>query len=594
MSEPTLPVIPTVESIRAGYPQFALNNTTPFTYRDGLTFLEILEILKLKMNEIIAVVDDQNTTILEFVDYTLTVIEQLQTQYENFTEEQLANYQWLLTQLVGQYIGIGDGIIEGTLLSGQTFRMYTRERVESDGLPLFLSEYPADCTAEINAQIADGVARGVKKFCIKSGTFMMQNVEVPSTCTLEGAGASTFLRPTPGANAVLIARARTHIKDMEINLRNEPCVGILVDEGSRAQFSNLWVNGSNIWTDVADGSPGTGIRLQGTASDQSSHACMFTNVRASRLQYGIYAASWSYDAQFVDVWIAACKTGMRLNDGGHALTNVHVWESKESNIYLYGPGGSRIVNCYAEKSFTAWGIQDVTTGNSPNFYSGVYAWRNALGGIRKQGKNGAFIVGCVALENSGVGYSFHDTTGVLTGSYSGDRRDPVASQRAVEVTASVADLIVAGNVFKATEHVLAPYNINSANNIRLDNNIDYVGARFERSSTVSGQSTQLVYGSGYAQTSIVSGANNWSLRGDSNFPNMYFMFNGMQVASLNSAGVFNLPSGGSFRGGATGLTVANGGEKLAFFGAVPVTREAVAVNVNAIHAALVRLGLIIP
>ena len=595
MSEPTLPVIPTVESIRAGYPQFALNNTTPFTYRDGLTFLEILEILKLKMNEIIAVVDDQNTTILEFVDYTLTVIEQLQTQYENFTEEQLANYQWLLTQLVGQYIGIGDGVIEGTLLSGQTFRMYTRERVESDGLPLFLSEYPADCTAEINAQIADGVARGVKKFCIKSGTFMMQNVEVPSTCTLEGAGASTFLRPTPGANAVLIARPRTHIKDMEINLYNEPCVGILGERASRAQFSNLWVNGSTIWTDVANGSPGTGIRLQGTASDQSAHASMFTNVRASRLEYGIHLASWAYDTQFVDVWVASCKQGMRLNDGGHSLSNVHVWESRDSNIYFLGAGANRLVNCYTEKSYLGWGIYDEVNDYKPSSYTNVYAWRNKAGGIRKVNGQGPMIISCVANENSGPAFSFNLTTGgIVADCYSGDYRESAVSPTALECSATVQKLLVVNNFFSVDGHVGTLYNVNASADVRFDNNIDYAGSSFRRSGSISGNSSEVIKSdAGYAQTLWQNGGNEWGIRGAANLAELYFRHNNVLIATLTSDKRFVIV-GGKLQGGTDGLEIVASGSKVGFFGTAPVTRETgVPVTAAGIHAALVRLGLIV-
>ena len=525
---------------------------------------------------------------------TSSVTEPLQSQYEAFTERQEANYNDLLAQLPGQYVGLGEGVIQGSLLSGEPFRVYDRERADSDGMPLFLTAYPADCTEEINAQIADGLSRGVKKFCIKSGTFMMGNVEVPSTCTLEGAGASTFLRPTPGAAAVLIARPRTHVKDMEINLYDEPCVGILGDRASRAQFSNLWINGSNVWTDAVNGSPGTGIRLQGTASNQSAHASMFTNVRASRLEYGIHLASWSYDTQFVDVWIATCKQGMRLNDGGHALSNVHVWESRDSNIYFLGAGGNRLVNCYTEKSYLGWGIFDDTDDHKPSSYTNVYAWRNKAGGIRKHKGAGPSIVSCVANENEGPAFSFNLTTGgVIANSYSGDYREEIVSTTALECSATVKKLLVTNNFFSVDGHLGPLYNINVAADVRLDNNVDYAGSSFARSTSISGNSSEVIKSEvGYAQSLLRSGTHEWGFRGTNTLPELAIRYNNSLIATLTSDKRFVL-DGGRLEGGATGLGISTNAGKLGFFGTAPVTKEtSVPVTTEAVHAALVRLGLI--
>lgn len=95
-------------------PYRPLSNVTPFTYRDGATYLELLENLRTFINKVIENENAQNDHIDEV----------LEAQNQTISE--------LLSQLVGYTIEVTDYYYTASMMDGGTFTAYTNEGVDRE------------------------------------------------------------------------------------------------------------------------------------------------------------------------------------------------------------------------------------------------------------------------------------------------------------------------------------------------------------------------------------------------------------------------------------------------------------------------------
>src|SRR5699024_2695449 len=95
-------------------PYTPLSNVTPFTYRDGRTYLETLERLRCAINDVIENEDHQNCAINEAI----------QAQNRTISE--------LLSDLIGYTIDVNDYTYTASMQDGSTFTAYTIAGVDRE------------------------------------------------------------------------------------------------------------------------------------------------------------------------------------------------------------------------------------------------------------------------------------------------------------------------------------------------------------------------------------------------------------------------------------------------------------------------------
>lgn len=108
-----------------------LLNVTPFTYRDGLTWVEVLERLRRKINELIELADNQNDAIVGFTDAVQELIDTLQSNYEGFTDDMEEKYYVLLSQLVGYTVNLTEYEYHVEMMNGGIWDGYTKAGVDN-------------------------------------------------------------------------------------------------------------------------------------------------------------------------------------------------------------------------------------------------------------------------------------------------------------------------------------------------------------------------------------------------------------------------------------------------------------------------------
>ena len=108
-----------------------LLNVTPFTYRDGLTWVEVLERLRRKINELIELADNQNDAIVGFTDAVQELIDTLQSNYDGFTDDMEEKYSVLLSQLVGYTVNLTEYEYHVEMMNGGIWDGYTKAGVDN-------------------------------------------------------------------------------------------------------------------------------------------------------------------------------------------------------------------------------------------------------------------------------------------------------------------------------------------------------------------------------------------------------------------------------------------------------------------------------
>ena len=124
------------------YGRFPLNNTTPFTFRDSYTFLELL-------NEFLETVDTVEKNEIEFKKAVNAALAEGKKAADDFMADMTTKYQTILSQLIGYTIEVGTDTYRASMMDGSTFEAYTITGV--DNKLLIVNNSLAEA-AEFNAQ----------------------------------------------------------------------------------------------------------------------------------------------------------------------------------------------------------------------------------------------------------------------------------------------------------------------------------------------------------------------------------------------------------------------------------------------------------
>ena len=98
--------------------RFPLNNTTPFTFRDSYTFLELL-------NEFLETVDTVEKNEIEFKKAVNAALAEGKKAADDFMADMVAKYQTVLSQLIGYTIEVGVNTYKASMMDGSIFEAYT-------------------------------------------------------------------------------------------------------------------------------------------------------------------------------------------------------------------------------------------------------------------------------------------------------------------------------------------------------------------------------------------------------------------------------------------------------------------------------------
>ena len=105
--------------------RFPLNNTTPFTFRDSYTFLELL-------NEFLETVDTVEKNETEFKVAVNAALAEGKKAADDFMADMTTKYQTVLSQLIGYTITVGaDGKYQASMKDGSVFEAYTVSGVDT-------------------------------------------------------------------------------------------------------------------------------------------------------------------------------------------------------------------------------------------------------------------------------------------------------------------------------------------------------------------------------------------------------------------------------------------------------------------------------
>ena len=104
--------------------RFPLNNTTPFTFRDSYTFLELL-------NEFLETVDTVEKNEIEFKKAVNAALAEGKKAADDFMADMTSKYQTILSQLIGYTIEVGTDTYRASMMDGSTFEAYTIAGVDN-------------------------------------------------------------------------------------------------------------------------------------------------------------------------------------------------------------------------------------------------------------------------------------------------------------------------------------------------------------------------------------------------------------------------------------------------------------------------------
>ena len=131
------------------YGRFPLNNTTPFTFRDSYTFLELL-------NEFLETVDTVEKNEIEFKKAVNAALAEGKKAADDFMADMTTKYQTILSQLIGYTIEVGEDTYRASMMDGSVFEAYTITGV--DNKLLIVNNQMTELSEDVNNSLAEAAA----------------------------------------------------------------------------------------------------------------------------------------------------------------------------------------------------------------------------------------------------------------------------------------------------------------------------------------------------------------------------------------------------------------------------------------------------
>lgn len=128
------------------YGRFPLNNTTPFTFRDSYTFLELL-------NEFLETVDTVEKNEIEFKKAVNAALAEGKKAADDFMADMTTKYQTILSRLIGYTIEVGEDTYRASMMDGSVFEAYTITGV--DNKLLIVNNQMTELSEDVNNSLAE-------------------------------------------------------------------------------------------------------------------------------------------------------------------------------------------------------------------------------------------------------------------------------------------------------------------------------------------------------------------------------------------------------------------------------------------------------
>ena len=126
--------------------RFPLNNTTPFTFRDSYTFLELL-------NEFLEDVQTVEKSEIEFKKAVNAALAEGKKAADDFMADMTTKYQTILSQLIGYTIEVGEDTYRASMMDGSVFEAYTITGV--DNKLLIVNNQMTELSEDVNNSLAE-------------------------------------------------------------------------------------------------------------------------------------------------------------------------------------------------------------------------------------------------------------------------------------------------------------------------------------------------------------------------------------------------------------------------------------------------------
>lgn len=298
------------------------------------------------------------------------------------------------------------------------------------------------------------------------GTLRTSAITFDRPVRWEGAGdqASTIKAAAGFTGSLLTissAAPFSRISDVQISGGGE-ATKLVVVASARTRLDHLHLT-------AQAGTSGAAIHFNGVSTSASSHAGQTSDVRILDCAgYGILLQGFSYDNEFVNLWIGNCNVGIRYENTNGFFTNTHVWGSIGNGVELRD-GNHRFVNCYIETN----GGSGLNLFNAPRVrISNCNIWKNQGQGVSLSGTSDRFsAIGCLIYDQGGNGIQGTDCLyGQVIGCTFYDDTSSTQSQDRPVVTTGTADSwIVTGNVARAADHAVGGISLVGASNVAANN-----------------------------------------------------------------------------------------------------------------------------
>lgn len=368
-----------------------INGVTPFTYRDGKTYLEVLEVLREKINELIAGYDSQTGSITDFQENVNVYLESIQDVIDQ------AN------QFIDDRDEFFAGIVDGETATREAVQDVARDVVFDTTKNVLLAglvgDGVTDNSAAFEAMIADlGDAETIGNLYFPAGSYLFTSpMNLTRRVVITGDGPfKSFLVHPQNTDFISLKGRNSRISDITVQGRGTSGDLVTVDTGYCSLSNvNLENSGRNA---ITIGKNGRGFSY--TLSDIAIYDAHRTGIE-------IPTGQSSTDGLMSNVVVGLSGyNGVKIQVGAQKLTNVHVWgsgiratDTKDcAGIYLHS-GSNQLVNCETETGRGA-GLLIHGSNSLQNTVQGLRSWGNQGAGIHILDARNGLINGCVLVNNN--------------------------------------------------------------------------------------------------------------------------------------------------------------------------------------------------
>jgi len=370
-----------------------------------------------------------------------------------------------------------------------------------------------DALDNMPGSIFTDLGEGSGAVVLPSGTWLATGLQAPPGVAIVGDGiGNTVLKLESSSSPLLQVNDFCVVQNLSFDGGGFGNHLLYMFESARCSVSDCYFQNT--------GANGDAIRVEGTASNASSHANSIRGVMVRDIGgYGIYCkGAFSYDTRLTDVWVGTANVGMRFESGAGFVANSHIWGCVSDGVQIVSSSMTKIANCYIESN-GGYGLNASTATGTR--IANCDIWNNASGGALVSGGSAARFSNCAVRENVGAGITFaNHSIGGAIGCDFWDFKATKTQTYGVVSTGSSDRLSVVGGSCLASNHITGAMSLvgsgNRVEGIPTSTTYEFPIGTYAPSSYRSavlagdaGQNRDIVFRSGSAAS-----GDRWSLRVD--------------------------------------------------------------------------------